>query len=59
MEGIEEVETEAWARFRAERETFSSARKPEGVRAVVWEEEAASAARERSRRALALSLFSS
>ncbi len=57
--GIEEVEMEACDRLRAERETSSVARKPEGVRAVGLEEEAASAARERSRSALAFSLFSS
>lgn len=59
VEGMEEVEIEAWERFRDETETSSVARKPEGVRAVGWEDAAASAARERSRRALALSLLSS
>ena len=59
VEGIEAVEMAACERFRAERETSSVARKPEGVRFVVLEEEAASAARDRSRRALAFSLLSS
>jgi hypothetical protein len=52
------VDIEAWLRFRAEVE-MSSARKPEGVREVADVEEAASAAIDRSRRALALSRFSS
>jgi hypothetical protein len=46
----------SFARFRPERETSSVARKPEGVRDAAF---AASAAMDRSRRALALSLFSS
>jgi hypothetical protein len=57
--GMLELDIAPCERFRAERETSSAARKPEGVRKVGWEYAAASAARERSRRALALSLFSS
>lgn len=53
--GTSAVEMEVWGRLRE----ISSAMKPEGVRFVGWEASAASAARERSRRALALSLFSS
>ncbi len=56
MEGTSAVDIEAWARFRPEVETSESveARNPEGVRTT-----APSRAMDCSRRALALSLFSS
>jgi hypothetical protein len=53
--GTASVEMEPCVRLRE----IGSARKPEGVRVVVWDDKAASAAIERSRRALALSRFSS
>lgn len=54
-----EIEEESCARFRPAMEMSLLAIKPEGVRVVVEEEAACSAARERSRRALALRRFSS
>ena len=59
VSGTSAVETEAWARFLPATEMSSVARKPAGVRAIAFENAAASFARERSRSALALSLFSS
>ena len=59
VSGMLAVDMEARARFRPERETSSVARKPEGIRAAGLDDTAASAARERSRSALALSRFSS
>jgi hypothetical protein len=53
------AEMDSWARLRPATEMSLVARKPEGVRTVVDEAFARSAAIERSRRAFALSLFSS
>lgn len=53
------VEAESWARLRPAIEMSLEARNPEGVHPAVEEEEARSAARERSRRALAFRRFSS
>jgi len=53
------AEMDSWARLRPATEMSLVARKPEGVRAVADEAFARSEASERSRRALALSLFSS
>ena len=61
MEGAggEWEEMESCARFRPATAMSELAIKPDGVRVVVEDSFSHSAARERSRRALALSLFSS
>ena len=56
----EDEEMDSWARFRPATAMSEEAMKPEGVRFAATEDSfASSAAMERSRRALALSLFSS
>jgi hypothetical protein len=58
VSGALEEEMASWARLRPAMEMSSEAMKPDGVRFVAAED-AASSASLRSRRALALSLFSS